>query len=135
MASRILYLDGIPQKGLVNIHSISSREDVERLYSETFRLQNSPEVTLDCRTLPQGSFSLLLKFVEEYPGSVIMVANDPVSSPILSRFVERKKIFTPTPGQLVGLRFRKVPNSIRAKVGTLFGIVVRDDDDDEQVSQ
>lgn len=128
--TRILYLDGIPQGTFKNVRLIGEREHVEELYAEIYRLEKGPEVTLDCRSLSTRHYGLLLKFLEEYKGKVVMFARDPVPAPILSRFTETKKIFTPTPGKLISLRFKHLPMSIKGKVATLFGLSVDREEDE-----
>lgn len=121
---RMLFLDGIPEgQRLPNVVRIASKEDISRLYAEHFvKLHPSP-ITLDCRSVRRNLFNHLLKFVEEYKAPLTMVADDPVPSPILSRFTRVKKVFTPRGGNLLGLRLFRVPHSMRDKVWQMYGMI------------
>lgn len=131
---RVLYLDGIPSgEKLVNVVIVQDKEGIDSLYSGYFCLLEPPHLTLDCRQLHEHSFNTLLKFFEEYKGSLVLIARDPVPVPVLSRFTVVKKIFKPKEGILMEIRLRNLPHSIRAKVYGLFGIV-QDENEAESVT-
>lgn len=122
LIERELFLDCIPEKRISHVVSVANREDTDRLYSEFYMLEHPPGLYLDCRSLPAHQFNNLLKFLEEYKGQIQLAAIDPVPPPVISRFTRVKKGFEPRGGSLLGLRFRNLPNSIKGKVFSLFGI-------------
>ena len=120
---RILYLDGIPKDvKLPSVRVMVDKTDVSVLYEEIFALLNPPDVTLDCRSLSPQLLNSMLKFLEEYRGAIIMVVMEPVAEPILSRFTDIKKNFTPRDGLLAEVRLRRLSSIMREKVMSLFGI-------------
>lgn len=111
-----------------DVRVLIGRDDIDYLYGSFYCLIDAPNLGLDCRNLSDLSFNLLLKFLEEYRGGVTMLANDPVPAPILSRFSNIQKFFTPRESSIMELRLHSVPNSIREKVGALCGVRLKEDE-------
>lgn len=114
---RILYLEGIPDgKVFKNVRLLNSKESVFSLYETEFNKIAPPEITLDCRELKRSQYSTLLKFIEEYKGSINLIAKEPIPVPILSRFSDYRKYFVPKQGYLIESKIKRVPQSIKQKV-------------------
>lgn len=126
---RHLYLDLVPEERYPRIVTVMGREDIDRVYAEFFLLENPPDLYLDCRSLRVNYFNFLLKFVEEYKGRLQLAAVDPVPPPLISRFTHVTKGFESTPGSLLELKFRDLPESIKPKVFGLFGLSYRQEEE------
>ena len=85
---RILFLDEIRQR-LEDPIIVESTDILNDIIERNMDLEDPPDLTLDIRNLSRNALTSLLKFIEEYKSTIIVIANDsPISKPILSRFSE-----------------------------------------------
>jgi len=124
---RTLYLDGLPEGvKFKKIIRVGGKDQIDSLYEDNFFRLRAPELTLDCRGLPTNSFNQLLKFIEEYSAPIVMLANDPVPSPILSRFSNVIKLYKPKSGSLLALRLSSLSPVLKDKVSLVLGLSLED---------
>jgi hypothetical protein len=129
---RILYLDSLPEEGFSGkLVSVVTSDDLNRLYGGFFSYKEPPFLCLDCRNLSLRGYGRLLKFVEEYGGDLEMIALDPVSPPILSRFTEVVKNFIPQKSNLLEIKLRNLPEGLKRRMYNLFGLVYKEEEVEE----
>lgn len=88
---RELVLDNVLER-FPDVIVLEDTEQIQNLFLDYFHLENLPELVLNIKKLPTVHLSSLLKFVEEYEGDIILIAkDDPIPTPILSRFSIIKK--------------------------------------------
>lgn len=128
---RTLHLDEAPQGLTGRLIILSTKEDIDELYQTVFLLKEPPAISLDLRTLNSRFIGSLLKFVEEYRGSLSVLARDPVPAPLQSRFTVIKKRFEPSPSEFMEVKLRNLPSGLRTRAYNLFNIRERTEDSDE----
>lgn len=120
---RTLLIDGIPQGwSLVNPVIVQDRETIEEIYADYYALSEPPALTLDCRSLRTGMFNMLLKFMEEFKGTLTVIANEPIPEPVMSRFSMVHKSYQPREGLLLEMKLREMSPIMREKINALFGL-------------
>jgi hypothetical protein len=122
---RILYLDSFGKEAIPNLQFIPDITAIRALYERYFYLENPEDLALDCRGLSVKALSVLLKFIEEYPASITLVASDPVPKPVLSRFIEIKKYPLIKESDLRFSYISRCSRSLQPKLCELFGIKVK----------
>lgn len=95
MTRRVLFIDSFKGFELQNLITLSSIAEVHSLVERYSFLETPEVISLDLRVLNLKAVTSLLKFIEEYQGDLYVVINDPVPLPVLSRFIEIHKSFTP----------------------------------------
>jgi len=92
---RLLLLDSAPvpedRAGAV-IVKLNSAAELNQLYVKYLKRTKPPDLILDIRWLNHSLQGRILKFVEEYKGSLVIRAMDPILSTILSRMVKVIKL-------------------------------------------
>ena len=129
---RILHIDRAPSDwpGLSGGAVMVVRSaDVAQLYERYFVRSFPPPLFLDCRQANTWQYGQLLKFFEEFKGSLTVLAMDPVPPAVISRFVQVKKVVKEPEGDWGMFRLRNTPPSIRNKVYDLFGRAEEMEDD------
>ena len=119
---RVLYLDGFGDNRLENLQLLSSKEDVLNLYDRYFKLEDPIDLCLDARSLTVRGLSSLLKFIEEYQGSITLVASEPVPAPVLSRFIEIQKFPVIKESHFLELFITKTPVNQQNRLRQLFDL-------------
>ena len=118
---RVLYLDGVPpETRLQNPIVVSRVKELDEIYMLMFRRQPVP-VTLDIRSLQKRHSGRLLKFIEEYRGDIVLIANDPVYPAILSRFNEHVKTTRLQKTTFLELKLQNCRGHLSEKVKQLLG--------------
>jgi hypothetical protein len=123
---RLLYLDGFDE-AIQDLQVLTSLESVASLYNLYFSLKMPIDLALDGRLLSDVALSKLLKFIEEYKGSIVLVLNDRggVVDTLMSRFNDVRVLNRVKPksesmvlrGQLQGLGM-----GVRKKLCDFFGL-------------
>ena len=123
MFQRVLHIDGVPA-GLPigEAITITKTWEINTLFERYFFLAEHPNLLLDCRFLFPSMYNQLLKFLEEYKGGITLLAVDPVPEPVLSRFIEIHKQFSPPMDSFISVRLRATSPALKPKLETLFGV-------------
>lgn len=117
-----LYIDGIFGVDLRKCVRITNAAEIAGLY-ETYLGAEGVDLWLDCRFLDKKYFTRLLKFFEEFAGSLFVLVTDPVPETVVSRFTDVKKMFKgDVGGSIAGVRLRSLPQYMKDKLSILFDL-------------
>lgn len=124
---RILHIDSpIPASDGFLRFEIRTMEQLREFLEEASSLDEE-SLSLNLQKCSTGVFGGLLKFIEDYNGSIEVLANDPVPSTIISRF-SRICVFQKTSPEetMVEILWRYKPTHLVNKLCELFGVTKKE---------
>jgi len=119
--NRKLYIDSF-DVAIPELKVLNNIQDIHNIISEYSFNSEPVDLNLDVRNLNEKTLTSMLKFIEEYKGSITMVINDPVPLTILSRFIEIKKLSNIKYEDLRIKAYNNLGRNLKTKVFSFFDI-------------
>ena len=117
---RKLYIDSTGKDVLENIIFIDSIEKIQELKYSYSDLEYPVDLVLDLRNLNLKGMTALLKFIENYEGTLTAIVKDPVPPALQSRFIDIVKYpLIDTTFNLEDILLSKLPNKQKQKFNEL----------------